>query len=168
MEWRRSVDSVPPLLPSAPPPLHGIRGESVNDCRRRVLACWRDTIAPRVRAGARVLVASHANTLRALVSALDGITPENMKLVKVEVVLGRVAGGGRWRGGRCAWTATTLAPPPTQRLRRPRLAAEQRTDVRRESGGMIVRRHRNAPHPAHRRHTAADRREVGAHHRAPR
>src|SRR5260370_537915 len=39
----------------------------------RVIPYWNSTIAPAVRAGRRVLVAAHGNSLRALVKHLDGI-----------------------------------------------------------------------------------------------
>jgi 2,3-bisphosphoglycerate-dependent phosphoglycerate mutase len=52
--------------------------ESLKDTLERVLPCWFDTIEPRVRAGERVLVAAHGNSLRALVKFLDGISDEDI------------------------------------------------------------------------------------------
>jgi 2,3-bisphosphoglycerate-dependent phosphoglycerate mutase len=40
----------------------------------RVLPYWRSVIAPQVRAGRRVLVAAHGNSLRALIKHLDGVS----------------------------------------------------------------------------------------------
>src|SRR6267142_1966949 len=48
--------------------------ESLKDTVARVVPCWEDSIAPRVRSGERVLVAAHGNSLRALVKHLDRIS----------------------------------------------------------------------------------------------
>ena len=42
----------------------------------RFLPYWQTTIAPQVRAGKRVLVAAHGNSLRALVKYLDGVSED--------------------------------------------------------------------------------------------
>jgi 2,3-bisphosphoglycerate-dependent phosphoglycerate mutase len=42
----------------------------------RFLPYWESTIAPDLRAGKRVLLAAHGNSLRALVKHLDGISDE--------------------------------------------------------------------------------------------
>jgi 2,3-bisphosphoglycerate-dependent phosphoglycerate mutase len=52
--------------------------ESLKDTVARVLPFWENTIAPMVRSGQRVLVASHGNSLRALVKKLDNISDENI------------------------------------------------------------------------------------------
>ena len=49
------------------------RTECLKDTVARVLPYWNGTIAPAVRAGKRVLIAAHGNSLRALVKHLDGI-----------------------------------------------------------------------------------------------
>ena len=48
--------------------------ECLKDTVARVLPCWNDTLAPAIRAGQRVLVAAHGNSMRALVKYLDGIS----------------------------------------------------------------------------------------------
>jgi 2,3-bisphosphoglycerate-dependent phosphoglycerate mutase len=48
--------------------------ECLKDTVARVLPCWNDTLAPALRAGQRVLVAAHGNSMRALVKYLDGIS----------------------------------------------------------------------------------------------
>ena len=50
------------------------RTESLKDTVARFLPYWHDEIAPAVRAGQRVLIAAHGNSLRALVKHLDGIS----------------------------------------------------------------------------------------------
>lgn len=57
--------------------------ESLEDCQRRMLPYWHDVLAPRVRAGRRLLVVSHGNTLRGLVMHLDQLSPEAMEHVEI-------------------------------------------------------------------------------------
>ncbi|MCX2180224.1 2,3-bisphosphoglycerate-dependent phosphoglycerate mutase [Streptomyces sp. SKN60] len=87
--WRRSVDAVPPPLPEheaagyAGDPRYGgldaarlPRSESLADVLARLLPYLDGVVAPELRAGHTVLVTAHSNSLRALVSHLDGLTPE--------------------------------------------------------------------------------------------
>jgi len=84
--WRRSYDIPPPPL-AAGDPRHPGRDpryaalspeelpltESLEDTVNRFLPYWHETIAPSIRAGRRVLIAAHGNSLRALVKYLDRI-----------------------------------------------------------------------------------------------
>jgi len=84
--WRRSYDLAPPAL-AADDPRHprfdALYGpldarqlpvtESLKDTLARVLACWRERIAPALARGQDTLVVAHGNSLRALVKMLDGI-----------------------------------------------------------------------------------------------
>src|SRR5213595_242843 len=82
--WRRSYDTPPPALaPEDPrseahdPRYAGIivpRTECLKDTVARVVPYWETAIAPQVRAGKRVLIAAHGNSLRALVKHLDNIS----------------------------------------------------------------------------------------------
>jgi len=87
LEWRRSYDVPPPALaPDDPrsavgdPRYAGLTRaevpltECLKDTVARVLPYWNDVIAPAVRAGRRVLVAAHGNSLRALVKHLDRVS----------------------------------------------------------------------------------------------
>jgi len=89
--WRRSYETPPP--PLAPDdPRHAGKDpryrrvdpkdlpltESLKDTVARFLPYWHETIAPRVRAGERVLIAAHGNSLRALVKYLDGISDDDI------------------------------------------------------------------------------------------
>jgi 2,3-bisphosphoglycerate-dependent phosphoglycerate mutase len=84
--WRRSYDIRPPALkPDDPryegrdPRYAGVQvplTECLKDTVERVVPYWQAAIAPAVRAGRRVLVAAHGNSLRALVKYLDGISDE--------------------------------------------------------------------------------------------
>ncbi len=81
--WRRSFDvPPPPMAPGGPFDLAGDRRyagvavpptESLKDTIARVLPYWEAAIAPALRAGERVVVAAHGNSLRALVKHLSGI-----------------------------------------------------------------------------------------------
>ena len=84
--WRRSYDTPPPAISisDAGHPSHDLRyadllpeelphTECLKDTVIRVVPYWQMEIAPRVRAGARVIVAAHGNTLRALIKHLDHI-----------------------------------------------------------------------------------------------
>jgi 2,3-bisphosphoglycerate-dependent phosphoglycerate mutase len=89
--WRRSYDTPPPSLAAddARHPRHDRRYDDLSDdelplteCLKdtvdRMLPYWFDTIAPAVRAGQRVLVAAHGNSLRALVKYLDNVSDEEI------------------------------------------------------------------------------------------
>jgi 2,3-bisphosphoglycerate-dependent phosphoglycerate mutase len=84
--WRRSFDVLPPALvpdderhPRFDPRYAGIAegelpgAESLKETVARALPFWHETIAPAVKAGRRVLVSAHGNSLRALVMYLDSI-----------------------------------------------------------------------------------------------
>jgi 2,3-bisphosphoglycerate-dependent phosphoglycerate mutase len=89
--WRRSYDIRPPALKADDPraPHHDRRyadlkpdeaplTECLKDTVARVLPYWNQTIAPAVLAGKRVLIASHGNSLRALVKYLDHIPDDTI------------------------------------------------------------------------------------------
>jgi len=81
--WRRSYDvPPPPLEPGGAYDLAGDRryagiaipaAESLKDTIARVLPFWEERIAPALRAGERILVSAHGNSLRALVKHLSAI-----------------------------------------------------------------------------------------------
>lgn len=86
--WRRSFD-VPPPLPeadsawdlSADRRYAGIdipQTESLKDTIDRVLPYWESRIAPELKAGKRVLISAHGNSLRALVKHLSGIPDDEI------------------------------------------------------------------------------------------
>jgi 2,3-bisphosphoglycerate-dependent phosphoglycerate mutase len=88
--WRRSYDvPPPPLEPGAEYSQAGDpryadlgpdvpRTECLKDVVERMLPYWEVEIAPRLRAGKRVLIVAHGNSLRALVKHLDGISDEDI------------------------------------------------------------------------------------------
>jgi len=89
--WRRSYDIPPPPLAPEDPrhPSHDRRyfdvtpgevplTESLKDTVARFLPYWHRTIAPDIKAGKRVLIAAHGNSLRALVKYLDHVPDEEI------------------------------------------------------------------------------------------
>jgi len=64
--WRRSYDIAPP------------GGESLKDTLARALPYYMKLIQPDVLSGRTVLVAAHGNSLRALIMAIEGLTPEQI------------------------------------------------------------------------------------------
>lgn len=87
--WRRAYAIAPPPLadgdPRLPlgdpryaeiPPAELPRTECLKDTVARVLPYWNEQIAPAIRAGRRVLIAAHGNSLRALIKYLDGMSEE--------------------------------------------------------------------------------------------
>jgi 2,3-bisphosphoglycerate-dependent phosphoglycerate mutase len=98
--WRRSYDVPPPpmtdaafaeqrsdrryaALGDADLP----RTECLKDTVARVLPLWNERIAPDLRAGRRVLVTAHGNSLRALIKMLDGISDAD--IVELNVPTGQ-------------------------------------------------------------------------------
>jgi 2,3-bisphosphoglycerate-dependent phosphoglycerate mutase len=52
--------------------------ECLQDTVVRVLPFWEETIAPAIKAGRRVLVSAHGNSLRALIKHLDHVSEEDI------------------------------------------------------------------------------------------
>jgi 2,3-bisphosphoglycerate-dependent phosphoglycerate mutase len=86
--WRRSFDVPPPPMEKGGKyDLSGDRRyaaidvpvtESLKDTIARVLPYWESRIAPDLKAGKRVLIAAHGNSLRALVKHLSHISDEEI------------------------------------------------------------------------------------------
>lgn len=87
--WRRSYDTRPPELepgderfPGNDPRYAGVeksrlpRSECLKDTVERVVEYWHEAVVPDLKAGRRVIVAAHGNSLRALVKYLDGLSDE--------------------------------------------------------------------------------------------
>ena len=86
--WRRSFDIPPPVLEAggeydlaADRRYAGIpipNTESLKDTIARVLPYWESTIAPDLKAGKRVVISAHGNSLRALVKHLSHISDDEI------------------------------------------------------------------------------------------
>jgi 2,3-bisphosphoglycerate-dependent phosphoglycerate mutase len=85
--WRRSYDTPPPALDPNDPrgqrqdlryarlkPEEIPLTECLKDTVARVLPFWNESMAPAIKAGKRLVVAAHGNSIRALVKYLDGIS----------------------------------------------------------------------------------------------
>jgi len=94
--WRRSYDTPPPPLAADSPMSQ--RGdiryaklkpedipltECLKDTVERVLPVWNDSIAPAIKAGKRVVIAAHGNSIRALVKYLDNIADADIVGVNI-------------------------------------------------------------------------------------
>lgn len=91
LNWRRSYDVPPPPLEHDDPrhPRFELRyanvdparlpaTESLQDTLARVQPFWEEQIAPQIRAGRKVIIAAHGNSLRALVKMLDRLDREQV------------------------------------------------------------------------------------------
>jgi 2,3-bisphosphoglycerate-dependent phosphoglycerate mutase len=89
--WRRSYDTPPPALEANDP--RGQRQdvryakldaeqipltECLKDTVERVMPFWNEAMAPAIKAGKRIVVAAHGNSIRALVKYLDNISDEDI------------------------------------------------------------------------------------------
>jgi len=89
--WRRSYVTQPPALERSDArwPGHDARYANVSPEELPVTEClkdtvvrfvpyWEETIAPSVKAGRKVIIAAHGNSLRALVKYLDDISDDDI------------------------------------------------------------------------------------------
>jgi 2,3-bisphosphoglycerate-dependent phosphoglycerate mutase len=89
--WRRSYDTPPPPMPESDPqypakdpryksipPGEVPHGESLKDTVARFLPFWKETIVPEIKAGKKVLIVAHGNSLRALMQHLENMTPDQI------------------------------------------------------------------------------------------
>ena len=91
LAWRRSYATPPPALdpgdernPRRDARYAALAGDDlpVAECLRdtveRFLPFWHERLVPELRAGRRVLIAAHGNTLRSLVKHLDGVSDDEI------------------------------------------------------------------------------------------
>ena len=94
--WRRSYDIPPPPLPDDSPykvsgdrRYAGVevpRTESLKDTIARSLPCYRSDVEPALRAGKRVIIAAHGNSLRGIIKYLSNIG--DAEIVGLEIPTG--------------------------------------------------------------------------------
>jgi 2,3-bisphosphoglycerate-dependent phosphoglycerate mutase len=97
--WRRSYDVPPPAMKPDDErnPRHDRRYADLSDAEIPLTECLKDTvarfvpyweneIAPRVKAGTRLIIAAHGNSLRALVKYLDKVPDD--EIVKLNIPTG--------------------------------------------------------------------------------
>ena len=87
--WRRSYDVPPPEMEETDerylgndPRYAGItdfpKTECLKDTVARVVPYWESDIAPKIKAGKRLIIAAHGNSLRSLVKFLDNIPDDEI------------------------------------------------------------------------------------------
>ncbi|WP_420472883.1 2,3-diphosphoglycerate-dependent phosphoglycerate mutase [Noviherbaspirillum sp. ST9] len=89
--WRRSYDVPPnPLDANDPrtsyndPRYAGLKKDQIplteclKDTVARVMPAWDEEIAPAIKAGRKILISAHGNSLRALIKSLDGISDKDI------------------------------------------------------------------------------------------
>jgi 2,3-bisphosphoglycerate-dependent phosphoglycerate mutase len=91
--WRRAFDIPPPPMEagsefdlSQDRRYAGIaipQNESLKDTIARVLPYWESRIVPELKAGKRVLISAHGNSLRALVKHLSGISDDEITSLEI-------------------------------------------------------------------------------------
>jgi 2,3-bisphosphoglycerate-dependent phosphoglycerate mutase len=94
--WRRSYDTPPPALAADDP--RGQRQdvrysklqpdqipltECLKDTVTRVMPFWNESVAPAIKAGKRIVIAAHGNSIRALVKYLDNIGDDDIVGVNI-------------------------------------------------------------------------------------
>jgi len=87
-QWRRGYAVQPPALPKDDPrhPVQDKRyaaidppgTESLADTLERVIPYWNEKIVPQVKAGKKLVISAHGNSLRALVKYLDDVSSEDI------------------------------------------------------------------------------------------
>ena len=101
--WRRSYDVPPPPLelddprhPRFDPRYAGLKNndlpasECLKDTVNRMLPYWHNTIAPSIKAGRKVVISAHGNSLRALVKYLDNISDADIVGLNIPTGIPRV------------------------------------------------------------------------------
>lgn len=94
--WRRGYHTRPPLVeldspdfPGADPRYAGVpagllpRGECLKDVVERVVPYWLAEIVPLIKAGKKVLISAHGNSLRALIKQLEGLSEAEIETVNL-------------------------------------------------------------------------------------
>ena len=89
--WRRSYDTPPPALEAGDertsfgdPRYAGVAREQIplteclKDTVARVMPAWDGEIAPAIRAGKKILISAHGNSLRAIIKMLDNISDDDI------------------------------------------------------------------------------------------
>lgn len=97
--WRRSYDIQPPALtkederyPGNDRRYHSLKPQEIplteclKDTVERFLPYWHDAIVPTLKAGKKIIIAAHGNSLRALVKYLDNI--DETEIVKLNIPTG--------------------------------------------------------------------------------
>ncbi len=98
--WRRSFDVRPPALEPGDerdahtqPAYRDVpadqipSAEGLEDTIARVWPWFQEVVEPQMRAGKRIVIAAHGNSLRALVKQFDGLTPDEILEVNIPTAI---------------------------------------------------------------------------------
>ncbi|MCC3145563.1 2,3-diphosphoglycerate-dependent phosphoglycerate mutase [Halanaerobium sp. Z-7514] len=94
--WRRSFDTPPPALDEddSRHPRHEKKYEELSESElpaaeslamtiERVMPFWEKEIVPKIKAGQKIIVSAHGNSLRALVKHLDNISDDEISSLNI-------------------------------------------------------------------------------------
>lgn len=94
--WRRSFDTPPPALDEddSRHPRHEKKYEELSESElpsaeslamtiERVMPFWEKEIVPKIKAGQKIIVSAHGNSLRALVKHLDNISDDEITSLNI-------------------------------------------------------------------------------------
>lgn len=100
VKWRRGYSDCPPAVekedsryPGHDPMYAELSEEelplteSLEKTEKRVLPYWENEIIPQIKAGKKVIISAHGNSIRALIRIIDNLTPEEIE--KTEVPTGK-------------------------------------------------------------------------------
>ena len=98
--WRRSFDVRPPALEPGDerdahtqPTYRNVPADEIpyaeclEDTIARVWPWFTEVVEPQMRAGKRIVIAAHGNSLRALVKQFDGLTPDEILEVNIPTAI---------------------------------------------------------------------------------
>lgn len=98
--WRRSFDVRPPALEPGDerdahtqPAYRDVPADEIpyaeclEDTIARVWPWFQEVVEPQMRAGKRIVIAAHGNSLRALVKQFDGLTPDEILEVNIPTAI---------------------------------------------------------------------------------
>ena len=98
--WRRSYDIPPPALdindprhPGKDPRYASLTSnelpltECLKDTVARIVPLWESEIAPAIKAGKRILIAAHGNSLRAIVKYLDNVSDKDILEINIPTAM---------------------------------------------------------------------------------
>ncbi len=98
--WRRSFDVRPPALEPGDerdahtqPAYRDVPADQIpyaeclEDTIARVWPWFQEVVEPQMRAGKRIVIAAHGNSLRALVKQFDGLTPDEILEVNIPTAI---------------------------------------------------------------------------------
>ncbi|CAL4321642.1 2,3-bisphosphoglycerate-dependent phosphoglycerate mutase [Buchnera aphidicola (Thelaxes suberi)] len=95
-QWRRSFTIKPPQLSkdsihfpgknrrySSIDPESLPTSENLKDTMHRVIACWNDSIFPKIKENKNILIVAHGNSLRSLIKYLSNINDEDIEKIEI-------------------------------------------------------------------------------------